>query len=120
MPPEFNRFLRFDSRKEKLVPLDDGPGEQADPVVLATGSGSHAMGVYSPDQPSPGFHEAGYGRFRFPEEKVNKWNCVFRIREAKGVPAGEYSYRMFVIVGTLADVEGTIRGLRREFEKRER
>ena len=24
------------------------------------------------------FRRAGYGRFRFKEEKVVKWNCVFR------------------------------------------
>ncbi len=56
-----------------MVTLDDGPGEQAFPVALATANGLHAMGVYSAE-PSP-----GYGRFRFKAERVNKWNCVFRV-----------------------------------------
>jgi hypothetical protein len=45
MPPEFSRFWRYDAVAEKLRPLDDGPGEQGAPVVLATPTGSHAMGL---------------------------------------------------------------------------
>jgi hypothetical protein len=33
--------------------LSDELGEQAFPVVIATESSGHAMGVYSPSQPSP-------------------------------------------------------------------
>ena len=89
MPPAFGTFLRFDATAGKLQPLADGPGEQADPVVLSTADGRHAMGVYSPDQPSKGFETAGYGRFRFAAEKVVKWNCVFRTKAAAGVNGGE-------------------------------
>jgi hypothetical protein len=102
MPPEFAAFWRFDATAGELVPLDDGPGEQADPVVLSTPDGSHAMGVYSPD-PSP-----GYGRFRFEAEWVNKWNCVFRERDPRGVRPGEYAFHMFVLVGTLDDVRRSL------------
>src|SRR5205823_838916 len=79
----------------RLSALSDGPGEQARPVAFSTPDGSHAMGVYSPERPPP-----GYGRFRFEAEKVNKWNCVFRVRERKGVPPGTYRYRVFVAVGS--------------------
>jgi len=34
-----------------------------------------------------------------------KWNCVFRVRNAHGIRTGDYSYRMLVAVGTLAQVE---------------
>jgi hypothetical protein len=108
-PPEFSRFWKYDTAKERLVPLDDGPGEQAFPVVLATPSGSHAMGIYSPE-PAP-----GYGRFRFRDERVNKWNCVFRVRDEEGVKPGDYRYRMFVVVGTLDDVRRALGSLRKEF-----
>jgi len=108
MPAEFRRFWKFMPATGKLEPLDDGPGEQAYPVVLATDEGTHAMGIYSPDQPSTGFVHAGYGRFRFPAEKVVKWNCVFRVRDPAGIKAGDYSYRMFVAVGTLDDVRGAL------------
>jgi hypothetical protein len=104
MPEEFREFRKFVPATGKLEPLDDGPGEQAYPAVFSTRAGAHAMGIYSPDQPSKGYAEAGFGRFRFPAEKVVKWNCVFRIRDAAGIKAGDYSYQMFVAVGTLEDV----------------
>lgn len=110
MPAEFGRFWKYDGAKQAFLPLDDGPGEQASPVVLATANGSHAMGVYSPD-PSP-----GYGRFRFKPERVTKWNCVFRVRDPNGIKPGDYHYRMFVAVGTLEDVRRALGDLRREFQ----
>jgi hypothetical protein len=105
MPPEFSQFWTLDSALGKLKPLDDGPGEQEYPVVFSTPSGSHAMGVYSPSA-SP-----GYGRFRFLAEKVVKWNCVFRVRDPKGVAAGKYSYKMYVAVGTRDNVRMTLETL---------
>ena len=118
MPAEFDRFWKFLPSSGELKELDDGPGEQPYPVVLATASGSHAMGVYSPDQPSPGFEKAGYGRFRFKAEKVNKWNCVFRVRDSGGIRPGAYRFRLFVVVGTLADVRTTLATLAKEFKTR--
>ncbi len=109
MPAEFAKFWKYNARSEKLEPLSDGPGEQPWPVVLSTKSGSHAMGIFSPDQPSKGYEQAGYGRFRFPNQRVTKWNCVFRIRDAKhGIAAGEYSFRCLVIVGDLPTVQATL------------
>jgi hypothetical protein len=116
MPAEFGTFWRYDRRDGRLKPLSDGPGEQADPVVLATADRRFAMGVYSPDQPSKGYEAAGYGRFRFPEHKVVKWNCVFRKRDPNGVPAGEHAYRCFVVVGSLKNCEDTLTALHRAFK----
>jgi hypothetical protein len=109
MPPEFGHFWKFLPASGKLQELDDGPGEQASPVVFATADGAHAMGIFSPDQ-------AGYGRFRFKAEKVVKWNCVFRLREAKEIP-GEHPFRMFVAVGTQEDVRLALVALASEFAK---
>jgi hypothetical protein len=106
MPPEFSRFWRFDAAAGRLVPLDDGPGEQLQPVVLATPDGEFAMGIWSPD---PG---ARYGRFRFTRERVVKWNCVFRRGDKDHLlPSGEYTFRHRVLVGTVADVEASLRRL---------
>ena len=118
MPAEFEKFWKFVPSTGKFDELDDGPGEQAYPVVLATEGGTHAMGVYSPDQPSRGYEAAGYGRFRFKEEKVVKWNCVFRIQSEMGVAAGEHSFRLFVAVGTLEDVRRALGSLESEFASR--
>jgi hypothetical protein len=115
MPQEFRCFRRYYPRTHTLEDLDDGPGEQSYPVVFATADGAHAMGVFSPDQPSPGFEGAGYGRFAFKSERVVKWNCVFRLRDARGIAAGDYRFRTFVIVGTLQDVKTTLDSLVTEF-----
>ncbi len=111
MPAEFSQFLAYDVGRKELVPLSDGPGEQNRPVVLATGDGRFAMGVWSPDQPSPGYEAAGYGRFRFRAEKVVKWNCVFRIRDQAGIKPGDYTFRSLILVGTQQDVEQALRRL---------
>ena len=67
------------------------------------------MGIFSPEKgPS-------YGQFRFPGERVVKWNCVFRRTDADGVKAGDYSFRQFVIVGDLNVVRDSMRALHREF-----
>lgn len=114
MPPAFADFFTLDVATGKLSSLSDGPGEQSKPVVFSTKDGEYAMGAWSPDQPSRGYATAGYGRFRFAAEKVVKWNCVFRVRAAKGIPPGEYSYRVIVAVGTKADVAKTLTGLAAE------
>lgn len=114
MPPEFSCFYtltRAASDAVVLKRLSDGPGEQEHPVVFATPSGSHAMGVICPDPTPPGIEGPGYGRFRFEAEKVVKWNCVFRRRSLEGVAAGDYRFRMLVAVGTLEDVRQALGAL---------
>lgn len=111
MPWEFSRFLVYDPQSGQTRPLSAGPGEQPLPLIFATESGSHAMGIYSPDQPSPGFETSGYGRFKFASERVVKWNCVFRVKKPEGLPAGDYPFRNFVAVGTLEDVIASLKRL---------
>ena len=94
-----------------MLPLSDGPGEQPHPIIFSTPDTKHAMGVWSAQQPSKGFEQAGYGRFRFKTEKVVKWNCVFREKHAAWVPFGDYSYRCYVLVGSLKDVTDTMTSL---------
>ncbi len=106
MPIEFDSFWRFDLKTRKLETLDKGPGEIPSPVVLATQDGRYAMGIYAP--PVAGAPKTTYGRFEFLHAKVTKWNCVYRVTNRAGLPAGDYSNRMFVIVGTLDDVRTTL------------
>lgn len=114
MPAEFSKFWALDLKTGQLQPLSDGPGEQARPVVFGTADGLWAMGAWSPDQPSKGHEGIGYGRFRFPAERVVKWNCVFRVQDPAGIKPGNYSYRVFVAVGSLQNVRDTLVGLVRE------
>ena len=117
MPPEFSKFWIYDLTKKKLLPLSDGPGEQPHPIIFSTPDTKHAMGVWSAQQPSKGFEQAGYGRFRFKTEKVVKWNCVFRKKHPAHVPAGDYSYRCYVLVGSLKDATDTMTALHRRLKR---
>jgi hypothetical protein len=109
MPAGFSQFWKFDRPRGELAPLSDGPGEQSEPVVLATPDGAYAMGIWSPEA------DARYGRFRFAREHVVKWNCVFR-RGGPGqrIAPGRYPFRLFVAIGTLADVRAALRKLAAE------
>lgn len=115
MPPAFSKFWTYDLTKKKLLSLSDGPGEQSLPVIFSTLDRQHAMGVWSPGQPSKGFERAGYGRFRFETEKVVKWNCVFRETNPNRLSAGNYSYRSYVLVGSLKNVTETMNALHRRY-----
>ncbi|MCX7007084.1 MAG: hypothetical protein NTY53_07515 [Kiritimatiellaeota bacterium] len=106
MPAEFSAFWRFDLKTRKLETLDKDPGEIPSPVILATQDSRYAMGIYAP--PVAGAPKTTYGRFDFPHAKVTKWNCVYRVTNRAGLPAGGYSNHMFVIVGTLDDVRATL------------
>lgn len=115
MPPAFAEFRQFNPRTGALEPLSDGPGEGPHPVVFSLPGDTHAMGIFAPSQPKKNTSGPTFGRFRFHAEKVVKWNCVFRVRNADGIAPGEYSFRMFVIVGDLNTVRDSLRALHREF-----
>jgi len=108
MPAEFSAFWRFNSQTRKLETLDKGPGEIPSSVILATQDDRYAMGIYAPPTPKP-----SYGRFDFPQARVTKWNCVYRVTNPAGLPPTGYDYHMFVIVGTLDDVRATLDALSR-------
>jgi hypothetical protein len=122
MPPEFRTFhgLRAD---DGLAPLPDVQGEQPLPVIASTADGGHAMGAWSPESSRTTRQPATYGRFWFEHDRVAKWNCV--VREQAGEPAagdeagdagrlppGDYSYLVWVAVGTREQVRDTLAQLR--------
>ena len=118
MPWGFSEELRFDAKTSTLVPLPRQDGEQRDPVVLSTPSGSHAMGVFSPTRPPAGQPAVGYGRFKFDHAKVMKWNCVIRLRSPAGIKPGDYGYPLYVVIGTREDCRRTLAALTQEFAAR--
>ena len=105
MPPEFDTFWEFNPTTGKLQPLSAGPGEIKNPVVLATADGKFAMGIFAPPQKEPNTRGPSFGRWNFPEARVTKWNCVYRVSHPQGIRNGDYNYRMLVPFGTLAQVE---------------
>jgi hypothetical protein len=118
MPATFSEEFRFDARTGSLVALPPRNGEVREPVVLSTPSGSHAMGVFTPDRPPAGQPSVGYGRFDFPGDRVVKWNCVFRLRSPAGIKPGDYGFRLYVVIGTREDCRRTLEALAKEFADR--
>lgn len=110
MPAKFKRFWTFNPESKELQLLTDGPGEQELPVIFSTADDKqYAMGILARDPTPPNMTGPGYGRFRFKKEKVVKWNCVYRLSDDKnGIAAADYSFRQFVIVGTLEDVKSAM------------
>jgi len=104
MPAAFDRFFGLGG-DGRLQPLSDGPGEQPLPVVVSTADGGHAMGVWSGDRCHTSGSPPGYGRFRFTDAGVTKWNVVFREHDEEGLRSGSWRYRVWVAVGTRDIVE---------------
>lgn len=115
MPEAFRSFWTFRLETGELHSISDGPGEQPLPLVFSTENGSHAMGIYSPQQPSLGFENAGYGRWKFARERAVKWNSVFRRRDREGIESGESAFRNFVVVGDRETVRLSLIELHRRF-----
>jgi hypothetical protein len=122
MPEEFSEFWYWRPAEGDLRRLDDGPGEQPYPVIFSTADHRHAMAVYCPEGafakeslnlPAGSGQMTGpsYGRFRFAVERVVKWNCVFRVRNPAGIVAGDYTFDMFVVVGSLDQVRQSLQVL---------
>ena len=111
MAYEFDQFFSFDFKTRALKTIDAGPGEESLPLIFSTKDGGHAMGIYSP--PDAKIPKRTYGRFKFDQQRVTKWNCVFRLNNPDGIPPAEYSCHMFVIVGTVEDVRTTMDALSR-------
>lgn len=108
MPSEFSDFWRVSSQDGKLVRLDDGPGEQADPVIFSTPQGDFAMGAIAIGHPDWIEAKPGYGRFRFGAEDVVKWNVVFRHRQVPRLSEPRASFRVLVVIGDRALVHRLI------------
>ena len=108
LPARFDTFWSYDPRSDAITPLEKARGARDDPVVITTSDGSYAMGVYSIRLPQSAHPTSGYGWQRFETEQVSKWSCVYRL---KHLQPGSYSFRCFIIVGSLDDVTATIRTL---------
>lgn len=109
LPQNFDHFWHYDFRSGTLLPLSHGPGRFAGPVVLATADGQYAMGVFGLPQKQRDTTGPLYGRWYIQEAQVVKWTCVYRVANPRGIHTGNYSYRMLVPVGTLAQVGAMLR-----------
>ncbi len=108
---EFNRYWTYNPATQELSSPESDPVTAPWifahfgplPPILSTAGGDYAMGAYS-DELIQNYGIYGTNASD-PRDRTNKWNIVMREQPA---PAGTYTYRSFVIVGTLEEVQAAM------------
>ncbi len=113
MPAEFSRFHtlspRRRSRARSTTGLANNGGRSCSrPNPAATQWGILAAREATGSRSGGAWTGPTYGRFRFPSERVVKWNCVYRLTRPEGIEPTEHSFRMFVAVGETEDVRRSL------------
>jgi hypothetical protein len=117
MPVAFSTAYRFDPRTSQLTAMPKPAyGYSTTPAILSTEDGKYAMGLYTDEVPWRGFPDseqkdyAGYEVIDWT--RPDQGACMLLgPRIPKTPPTGDvfapgtYTYRSFLIVGTLEDVE---------------
>lgn len=111
---EFNNYWLYDPISDELLKPESFPLHApwtfehygTLPPILATNDGEYAMGAYTAEQ------IIDYGIFGtnspIQSDRTNKWNMVVREEPAS---AESYTYQSFAIVGTLTQVQETMKQL---------
>lgn len=110
MPPAFSVPLEYHAGQGRLLPMAPRQGEGPLPVVLSTPDGAHAMGVFALSRAGV-MQGPGYGSFTFAQERVVKWNCVFRLRSDRPIPAGRHDFHVLVVLGPRLECERALAGI---------
>jgi hypothetical protein len=121
MPAKFSQFWTYDGTTLTDLPASAGytaagvkkGGQQILPIITGTPDQSYAIGIYSPDLPQAG-RDGGYGRAQFLSGNtisVVKWNFVFHYEGAQVSPGQDYGFRMYVVVGSVPQVEASMKTL---------
>ena len=95
MPSSFSRLWTFDVRHGATDPVEveNIQGIQDLPVIFSSADEGWAMGIYSPDY-------QGYGAWKHTCCGVVQWDHWVQFEN----PSGAYSFRAYVIVGSLENV----------------
>ncbi|WP_294532327.1 PEP-CTERM sorting domain-containing protein [uncultured Rhodoblastus sp.] len=105
MPPEFSTFWIYDPNQDKLKNVTGNLPYQTNPIILSTSDSKFAMGIYAPPQP----YFYGYSATHFTSASMAsptvKWNAFFI---ENTVPTGELRFDVYLVVGSLKTVEGTL------------
>ena len=82
MPAEFRNFWKFIPATGKLEEIHGPASEQEFPLVFSTNGGTHAMGIFSPYQPSRGFERSDMGSSVFRWKKSSNGTACFGFEPA--------------------------------------
>ena len=102
MPADFTTFWSYDPTVQALARLATSSNYLSmHPVILSTRDGTYAMGVYSPDVTGTDSHYL-YKDFMYTANPTTKWSTFFSV---PSLAAGEYSYRAYIVFGSVDDVK---------------
>lgn len=118
MPYEFSRF-RWYRHPDSISEYGTNGFERNMPVIASTNDGSHAIGFFNPATPQINYPDAGYGSWKFETDKVMKINNVMRFSNPLQMAdsQGTVKFRVFVIVGTFAEVKEGMNKLHTMFNR---
>lgn len=106
---DFTQLYAYDLATQGVTALGSAPyGEQGGPVIVATASGAHAMGAWSP-KPTDAATTLSYGRGYFggpPDHATSKWTVIFR---RGATSAGTFRSTVYIAVGSLENVRVALR-----------
>jgi len=104
MPSQFSSFWLINLDNGQLQPVNQGPAETTQPVIIGTPDEKFAMGAYLAAAPVAYAH---YARFYFPGSDpyaTSKWSIVWRTWN--GVTPGQnLSFSSTICVGNLTNVQ---------------
>lgn len=114
LPEDFLACQAYDPASDSFRPYLAGWGEVPTPLLYSIETGSHAAALYHPGLARQQMgSESGFGARKFDVERVVKLNCVFRVADpGQGT---SHSFETFVVLGTQAQVQETLRALHRRF-----
>ena len=114
MPGMFSKFWTYDGATLRGAPSlgEKKWWSQPLPIIVGTPDGRFCLGIYSPDLPEIN-HPNAYATVVLPTAHglVTKWNMTFTYKDADVQPGQAYSFKMFLIVGNVAQVQESMKQL---------
>lgn len=107
MPSAFSKHYAFNPSNGALVLSPNGVTEgvgNTPSVIYANGSGSAAMGIYSPDVGNPA-EIGGFDSSYFVEHTMDGINSWYPLINFATTSPGDYRFRHYLAVGSLAEVQ---------------
>ncbi len=122
MPVEFNTYYWYDPRSSSLKTTYPPNGYSTTPPILTTPDKQYAMGLYTPEMKWEGYPEneqknyVGYGGIDWGSTtSIFTRYPVYPPSGQSTFPPGTYTYKSYLIIGTLTDVQTSMQRLYQNF-----
>ena len=111
---EFRNFLTYDPLAGTITRASTGPAEDPRLTIFSTIDNQYAMGVFAANSLQADDTKVVYARYSFLSHNTMKWSAVFRRGDT---PPKDYSYRVYVVVGSVTQVAQGLSALYRSFHR---